>query len=267
MAKKYSDFHEFLYRVKMYFITKIHIAKYGQVLNRLEQYRNKYKGKRCFIIGTGPSLTIEDLNRLKGEYTFASNSIFRYLDKTDWRPGFYTVTDHTWYDINRNDSDAIPVTILKMFPLDFGLKYGFNDNYCYYPRFLPIFSKCLRFMTNSPLGVQEGNTVTYFLMQLAAFMGFSEIYLLGIDFSYAFSLDKHGNVVRNKDVKQSYSFNDSNINKYPVADLNSQLISYKTARKYADSHSDFKIYNATRGGKLEVFQRVNIDEVLSERKK
>ena len=36
-----------------------------------------------------------------------------------------------------------------------------------------------------------------------------------------------------------------------------------TARKFADKHPDFNIYNATRGGKLEAFERVNLDEILN----
>ena len=41
----------------------------------LKQYKNKYDGKRCFIVATGPSLTVEDLSLLKNEITFGMNSI------------------------------------------------------------------------------------------------------------------------------------------------------------------------------------------------
>jgi len=36
---------------------------------------------------------------------------------------------------------------------------------------------------------------------------------------------------------------------------------YKTAKKYADRHG-VKIYNATRGGNLEVFERVDFDTLF-----
>jgi hypothetical protein len=36
---------------------------------------------------------------------------------------------------------------------------------------------------------------------------------------------------------------------------------YREAKKYADLHN-IKIYNATRGGMLEVFERVDLDKVL-----
>ena len=38
-------------------------------------------------------------------------------------------------------------------------------------------------------------------------------------------------------------------------------IAYDYARKYADSNG-IKIYNATRGGCLEAFQRVNFDSLF-----
>ena len=38
---------------------------------------------------------------------------------------------------------------------------------------------------------------------------------------------------------------------------------FEVAKQYADSH-EIKIYNDTRGGKLEVFERKNLDEVFAE---
>ena len=35
--------------------------------SRLKEFENKYNGERCFIIATGPSLTIDDLEKLKDE--------------------------------------------------------------------------------------------------------------------------------------------------------------------------------------------------------
>ena len=43
--------------------------------------------------------------------------------------------------------------------------------------------------------------------------------------------------------------------------VDSTTYSYITAKKYADTHG-IRILNATRGGELEVFDRVNLDEVI-----
>ena len=42
---------------------------------------------------------------------------------------------------------------------------------------------------------------------------------------------------------------------------NAMLLAYKKAKKYANLYG-FNIYNASRGGKLEVFERVDFDEIF-----
>ena len=59
----------------------------------LGKLRNIYLGRRCFILGNGPSLRVDDLGRLKGEITFASNKIYLAFDKTEWRPSYFTLCD------------------------------------------------------------------------------------------------------------------------------------------------------------------------------
>ena len=61
---------------------------------KLKKLKNKYEGMRCFIIGNGPSLTIDDLELLEKEHCFAFNRIYETYDKTKWRPEFYMVLDN-----------------------------------------------------------------------------------------------------------------------------------------------------------------------------
>jgi hypothetical protein len=56
----------------------------------LKRFKNKYKNKRCFIVGNGPSLNKTDLRKIKNEFTFGFNSIF--LHKY-FLPKFYIVED------------------------------------------------------------------------------------------------------------------------------------------------------------------------------
>lgn len=39
-------------------------------------------------------------------------------------------------------------------------------------------------------------------------------------------------------------------------------LAYQSAKQYANQH-DFKIYNATRGGKLEIFERVDFNDLFN----
>jgi hypothetical protein len=59
----------------------------------LKQFKNLHPGERCFIIGNGPSLTPEDLAKLKSEISFGSNKIYLAFDQTEWRPSYYVVED------------------------------------------------------------------------------------------------------------------------------------------------------------------------------
>lgn len=42
------------------------------------------------------------------------------------------------------------------------------------------------------------------------------------------------------------------------------IVGYEEVKKYADSHG-IKVYNATRGGVLEVFPRVRLGDILKTR--
>ena len=256
-----SRIHIFLWKIKQSCLQFFYNYKYKSYLLRLSEYKNMYLGKRCFVIGTGPSLTKEDLEALTDEYTFASNSIFRYFEKTEWRPDFYSVCDRTYYLANKNNIDSVNVKKQKFFPLDFALQFGFNSKCRYYLR-TPYSVRHPRFRDNPMHAFQEGSTVTYHLLQLAVMMGFTEIYLLGIDFNYSLHRDNKGNIIRDDKVKD-YAFDDKATN-YTMPNLEASYYAYCSAEEYCKQHNyKVRIYNATRGGKLEVFQRVNFEDVIA----
>jgi len=60
---------------------------------QLKPLKNKHLNKRSFIIGTGPSLTIKDLELLENEITFGCNKLYLAFDNTDWRPTYFTMSD------------------------------------------------------------------------------------------------------------------------------------------------------------------------------
>ena len=255
--------HMFLSHIKRSLYQRYYNIRYRREFVKLAEYKDKYKNQRCFVIGTGPSLTAEDLSALDVEYTFASNSIFRYFDKTNWRPDFYSVCDRTYYLSNKENIDAVTVKKQKFFPLDFALNFGFNNEFRYYLRTPSAHHP--RFRDNPMRAFQEGSTVTYHLLQLAVMMGFSEIYLLGIDFNYSLHKDNNGNIIRDDKVKD-YAFDDKAAN-YTMPNLEASYYAYCSAEDYCKKHNyEMRIYNATRGGKLEVFKRVDFDEIISNKK-
>lgn len=236
--------------------------KYKQ---RLLSFKDIHKGKRCFIIGNGPSLTAEDLALLKDEYSFAANRIFYMFDKTDWRPTYYCAQDDV---VVRDIADKFD-TILP------NCNYAFIAAYCYRAlnedtlsdkKVLLYFDKFQQshkgrlFSERIEDFVFDGGTITYAAIQIAAYMGFSEIYLIGVDHNYS-TLSFKGNSINDKDVKSSY-FEGMPIDiKMTKPNTDGSTLSFMKAKEYADSHN-LLIANATRGGKLEVFPRVKLEEIL-----
>ena len=93
-------------------------------------------------------------------------------------------------------------------------------------------------------------------------MGFKEIYLLGIDHSYSKNIDDQGNHF----IKGYYSEEEQKALKgrYHSAlyEIDNASKAFETAERYSRTHG-FRIYNATRGGKLEIFERVDFDSLFN----
>lgn len=224
--------------------------------SKLCQFKDIHKGKRCFVICTGPSLTVEDVDKLRDEYTFGMNSIVKLFDKTEWRPTYYIISDALAYDTLRGNqffkslkNKFVSSDIAKAEKID-------GSDIAYYVDGYDCFKHghATKFSNNAYVKVFSGYTVTYEALQLAAYMGFKEIYLLGCDSDYS-GQKKHFDEYFDKDSKlNSVDFKTNHL-----------LESYKTAQAYCRTH-DLKIYNATRGGKLEVFPRVDFDSLWHENK-
>lgn len=86
-------------------------------------------------------------------------------------------------------------------------------------------------------------------IQFAFYCGVDEIYLLGVDCNYT----------TEKLYAVDHGIRDSE--KYRAQTGRLMIEDFKVIKKYADSIG-VKIYNATAGGMLEVFERVNLDDVI-----
>jgi hypothetical protein len=70
----------------------------------LRALAGRHRGRRGVAIGNGPSLRVEDLDRLRGGITFASNKIFLAFDQVAWRPTFHSCSDIL---VAKNNREAI----------------------------------------------------------------------------------------------------------------------------------------------------------------
>ena len=226
---------------------------------RIESYHNRYVGKRCFIVGNGPSLSVEDLEKIKGEISFGTHRIYHIFDQTKWRPQFYCAQDARLINdeferISKIDVDPKMIAIMPFtrYQKIKGATYIKLNGEKFYPQ-LPKFS------SDICKEIYEGFTVTYMSLQIAIYMGFSEIFLLGMDHSYSIEMNPDGSIKTTEGIKDHFSSDDVCTN---VPQTYKSTLAYYAARKYADQHN-VKIFNATRGGKLDVFERVDFDSLFT----
>ncbi len=110
--------------------------------------------------------------------------------------------------------------------------------------------------------VYNSSTGMYTAAQFAAYMGFSEIYLIGVDHHFQISRNNKGEIVVDNSVKDYFSdkYNQDKSQLY-IPNTEKSTLTYIAMKKHCDQ-SRIKVYNATRGGKLEVFQRVDFDTLF-----
>lgn len=231
---------------------------------KLKALKNIHKGQRCFIIGNGPSLRIEDLEKLNNEITLAANKIYLAFESTKWRPTYYCVTDDMVVKQNFDDINNLS-GFVKFFPSVSLTRWKtFLDNavffrYTYYKKRFPEPPKFGFDITDR---IYAGRTVLYALIQIAAFMGIRKIYMTGVDFDFTMPSQKKGRLLISKTENNHFHPEYRRQGEIWVdPKLDHQEAAFKAA-KTALNQLGGQIYNATRGGKLEVFPRVDFDKLF-----
>jgi hypothetical protein len=222
--------------------------------------KNKYKGERCFIIGNGPSLKPEDLERLKGEFTFASNKIYKIFDETTWRPTFYMVVDPIVLEENVKDInlvDAKTKFTLKVYKHLFKADLYFNNN---------LFkNKRGTFSTNIMESLYSSGSVSYHLLQIAHYMGFSEVYLLGHDYNFKGAISKTKDLTfLEKDGNSQHYFSEDyiRVDEKKPGQAPEEIYHGMERAKLAYENSSRNIYNVTRVSYLDVFEIRDFDDLF-----
>ena len=234
--------------------------KYAPALRGL---RSRFQGRdRCFVIGNGPSLKTTDLSLLQNEITFATNGFFLKLPELNWTPTFYVVEDHLVAEDRADQINALQGPT-KLFPIY--LAYCMSerpDTMFFNHRPRKSYPHGFDFSTDAAELTYAGCTVTFTCLQLAFFLGFREIYLVGVDASYQLpddvrKSDAYGVGILDMQSDDPNHFDPSYFGKgyrWHDPQVDKMLQAYAEAQRVVVKSSQ-RIYNATRGGALEVFER------------
>lgn len=243
----------------------------------IRKLKNKYIGQRCFLMGNGPSLNKTRLELLMEECVWGFNKIYRLFDRIAWRPKFYVTNDQR---LTQNISKEINVLINQLhestffFPDYFFPKEVNNNNgNVYWYHEIPFnsqnCSKSILFSLDPSKYIVNTSTVTIAGLQLAAYLGFNPIYLIGCDTSYSipttvnFENENTALLISTLDDDTNhFSNNYSGIgDKWSVPNVPLMVTQYMEAKKALEA-TNVKVFNATVGGELEVFPRVDFESLF-----
>ena len=259
-----TNWHQFLQTLRY------RLAGWGMPMTpneaRLLSFKGKHRGQRAFVIGNGPSLNLCDLHLMKDEITFGVNAIYLNRERMGFAPTYYVVEDEF---VAEDRSDEInqfngPTKFFGNY-LSYCLQnrpdvvwINLRMNYGPYTGF-PHFSR------NAARTIWVGGTVTYVCLQLAYYMGIGEIYLIGFDHSYNIPTDA---TIQGEEILSQSSdpnhFNEAYFGKgYRWHDpmVNRMEQAFCRARDIFKADGR-RIMNATVGGKLEVFDRVDYRDLF-----
>jgi hypothetical protein len=267
-----------LQRLQNYSKRKIAHAKADlQEFSRNAEFRNTQVGKRCFILGNGPSLLKHDLLPLGSEQVFVVNNFYRHQDFTAIKPNYYVFADPDVYRLEvpsvvswwqefaekvkgQNIVFFLPIQLkgtavhglLKQEKVYFlGLDLPFSENTVH------------KFDITETVGAAQN--VLILCIQLAIYMGFTEIYLTGADHDWLTNI---------KELKHFYGTVDATTNgvretfhteySWWVYATNKMFKQYKMVRRYAKDKG-VKIYNASEAGLLDIYPPITFKEALGEK--
>lgn len=231
----------------------------------LKKYKNIHKGKRVYLIGNGPSLANTNLDLIKDEYSIGMCQISLIYEKTIWRPSYFVFASSNCQDERwgKEWTESVlkaanePKTISFVWEkyhdhLDRKNKLQNvewiksisekkpNSNGDYEESWWP---------ENIEKRMDKSGTTMNLALQLANYMGFSEIIFLGTDLGYS-----HQKKL-NEDPNHFLGKYNADIPEKKVNKINNQMANvHRLARK--NIPEEVKMYNASLSTKLDVYPRI-----------
>lgn len=242
------------------------------------KFKNIHKGERCFIICNGPSISKQNLLPLKDEIVFSVSSGYHHKDYLTIQPKYHCqpgieysekLTEElyvSWFkeiDCKTGRSELFLRATDEPFIRKHHLFPNRKINYVHLCSDWDESMSKIRDITKKMPRVQA---VPIMCLMIAMYMGFKEIYLIGVDLdSFRTGEYKHfhGSTVMVDDVAV-----DSNgmLRQSLYEEFQINLILWKQFRilKNIAQATGISIFNATDGGALDVFERVNLEEIVND---
>jgi hypothetical protein len=230
---------------------------YKNQLTSLNHLKDKYAGETCIIMGNGPSLKQSNWKLIQNCKTFGLNRIKLLEDEMGFSPSFLVVIKDLV--IEQFPSDILNFDGLKF--LDYKSSTKNNDLLADKDSFF-IAEKISvegKFESDLLQGWYRGYTVTYAAMQVAYYLGFKKVCLIGVDHNFVTIGNPRENVVSDGDDPNHFhpSYFGKGV-KWALPDLEGSERFYKKAKEHYEINNR-EIVDCTINGKLNIFRKSSLE--------
>jgi len=224
--------------------------------DNIQKLKDIHLGKRCFIVANGPSLAKTDLDKLSNEITFGLNRIYLNFENSSFRPTYYVAVNELVLDQYAPEISILEIP--KFINWNKRSKFPMYDpGYIFLKSKLVIKDYFERDLTNP---IVFGGTVTFVALQLAFYMGFDQVIIIGLDHNYAEKGVPNEKETRSGEIDASH-FHPNYFPKgstWQLPDLKRSEVDFKIA-KYAFEKEGRLVLDATIGGKCNIFPKVDYE--------
>lgn len=228
---------------------------------RLKKFHDLHKGEDCFIIGNGPSLNKMDLSLLNDYYTIGLNKIFLLFERTGLKIDYHVCINR--FVIRQCSQDFLKMECPSFISYKYRNKMLRGNDKIY---FVGDIHSRWKFFEDITTGISQGSTVTYAAMQIAFYMGFKRVFLIGVDHNFARTGTPHKVETLKGDDKNHFDPEYFKGMKWQLPDLAGSEKAYRLAKTHFEKNNRF-IFDATVDGKLNVFPKIKFEEALKIAKK
>jgi hypothetical protein len=220
----------------------------------IKGFQGIHNGQRCFIVANGPSLINTDLDLLRNEITFGLNRIYLNFERSTFRPTYYVAINELILEQFSNEISQL--TMPKFLNWNRRAYYGSPNAKLVFLKPKMVVNDYFQYDLTRPLIV--GATVTFVALQLAYYMGFQKVIVIGLDHNYVDKGTPNKTETRLSEQDESHfhaQYFPKGV-KWQLPDLQRSEIDFAIARRAFESGSR-EILDATLGGKCQVFRKVD----------
>jgi len=217
----------------------------------LKALKDTHRGERCFVIGNGPSLRQTDLTRLRGEATFGVNRIYLAFPEMGFSTSYYLCMNDLVIEQCAADIQTLRMPKFIAWRSRRWLEPSDNLYFLYTSYTGPKFGGA-----DITRRLWEGATVTNIALQVAFYLGFKQVILIGVDHNYT-TQGKPNSTIVSQGADPNH-FNPNYFGKdfrWQLPDLETSVRGYTMVRRAYET-AGRQVVDATVGGKLQVFPKV-----------